>query len=173
MPVYSFSLQYNINPVAHFQTPVQSLILLAIKKLPCWTISHDSTIIIIIMFKQTWSIKPRAYKRGRGHASNIHGKIQNITKNSNVHTRRIGVYVIVTWHGTGKELSACGGLQLSRCHALMQKEMASFVQKGVQSAKLLLWRKKRKKTKVTRQLSRAEVATVADVDDSKLLCDLC
>lgn len=30
-----------------------------------------------------------------------------------------------------------------------------------------------KKIKVTRQLSRAELATVADVDDTQLLCDIC
>lgn len=34
-------------------------------------------------------------------------------------------------------------------------------------------KKKCKKVKVIRQLSRAEVATVADVNDTQLLCDVC
>ena len=34
-------------------------------------------------------------------------------------------------------------------------------------------KKKCKKVKVTKQLSRAEVAMVADVDDTQLLCDVC
>ena len=39
--------------------------------------------------------------------------------------------------------------------------------------KSTLMKKKYKKVKVTKQLSRAEVAMVADVDDTQLLCDAC